>query len=51
MKKKKPSRITSDAKDGHKIRKRLTYIAPLDPYSYEIHAEDEAAGDFVPTSD
>jgi len=46
--KKKPSRITSDAKDRDKIRKRLTCVAPLDPYNYEIHVEDEAAGGCVP---
>jgi len=33
--KEKPSRLTSNAKDRDKIRdKLLTYIAPLDPYSY-----------------
>ena len=46
--KKKPSRSTSVAKDRDKIRKRLTCIAPLDPYNYEIHVEDEAAGGCVP---
>jgi len=32
--KEKPSRTTSDAKDRDKIRKRLTWIVPLDPYSH-----------------
>jgi len=32
--KEKPSRITSDAKDRDKIRKRLTCITPLDKYSH-----------------
>jgi len=32
--KEKPSRITSDAKDRDKLRKRLACIAPLDPYSH-----------------
>jgi len=32
--KEKPSHITSHAKDRGKIRKRLTCIAPLDPYSH-----------------
>jgi len=31
---KKPSRITSDAKDRDKLRKRLTCNPPLDPYSH-----------------
>ena len=34
LEKDKPSRITSDAKDRDKLRKRLTCIAPLDPYSH-----------------
>jgi len=32
--KEKPSRITFDAKDRDKIRKRLTCIAPLDLYGH-----------------
>jgi len=32
--KEKPSRLTSDAKDRDKVRKRLTCVAPPDPYSH-----------------
>jgi len=45
--KEKPSRITSDAKDWDKIRKRLTCIAPPDPYSHPASPEMVNAHDPV----
>ena len=42
--KQKPSRITSDAKDRDKIRKRLTCIVPLDPYSHPVASINVVTG-------
>jgi len=46
--KEKPSHITSDARDRDKIRKRLTCIAPLDPYSHPVDLVNVVAGRIAP---
>ena len=44
LEKDKPSRITSDAKDRDKMPKRLTCIAPLDPYSHSADLVNVVTG-------
>ena len=48
--KEKPSRNTSDAEDRDKIRKHLTFIAPLDPYSHPADLGNVGTGLISPES-
>jgi len=47
-KEEKPSHITSGAKDSNKLRKRLTCIAPLDPYSHSPDLVSVVTGLILP---